>query len=61
MKRVELYSNRYICLYSDGEIGISDGVGYIDTMSKNEVDKLYNAIQKMKMIPHSDVKERREP
>ncbi|MCP5006484.1 MAG: hypothetical protein GY941_21480 [Planctomycetes bacterium] len=43
-KRKELYTNEYMTLFSDGEIGISDGVGYIDTMNKWDVNNLYIAL-----------------
>jgi len=40
-KSVELYNNDYFSFFSNGEIGISDGVGYIGTIPKKEVKELY--------------------
>lgn len=46
-ERKYLYENEYIGLFDDGTIGISDGVGFIDEMSKEEVVKLYDALKKL--------------
>ena len=43
--REPLYENSYMGLYSDGTLGISDGVGYIDTIPKEEVRYLYLALK----------------
>jgi hypothetical protein len=43
-EREEIFSNRYLGLFNDGTIGISDGVGYIDTLSKEETEELGEAI-----------------
>ncbi len=45
-KTEELWCNRYMSLFNDGKIGLSDGVGYLDTLSAEEVDDLYEAITK---------------
>lgn len=37
-KRV--YSTPYLTLFDDGTIGISDGVGYLDTMEREDVRAL---------------------
>lgn len=49
MKKKEkksLWENSYLVLFSDGSLGISDGVGYIDTMEVEEVKELYRALEK---------------
>jgi len=47
MKRKCLYEGYYIRLYSDGTIGISDGVGYSGSMEKEEVKELYEALKNL--------------
>lgn len=37
----------YYSLFSDGTIGISDGVGYTTTLSKKEVYELYLEMKKL--------------
>lgn len=37
----------YIGLYDDGTIGISDGVGYVGTLDKEEVELLYEALSNL--------------
>ena len=34
-------------LYDDCTLGISDGVGYIDTLNRKEVEELYLAIKNL--------------
>lgn len=43
----ELYSNDYMSLFEDGTLGLSDGVGSIDGLEREEVEKLYNALKKI--------------
>lgn len=44
--RTQLWTDgTYLSLYSDGTIGISDGVGYVGTLEKREVEKLQKALQ----------------
>ena len=43
----ELYSNLYMFLYEDGTLGLSDGVGYIDTLNEEEVMELYLNMKKL--------------
>ena len=45
MERKEIWNNSYLGVYSDGTVGISDGVGYVDTMEKEESKKLYEALK----------------
>ena len=44
MVREVIYNNDYLSLFSDGGIGISDGIGYIITMNIDEVRELYKSI-----------------
>ena len=37
----------YIGLYDDGTIGVSDGVGYVGTLDRDEVELLYEALHKI--------------
>ncbi len=46
-KNKEIYSNTYLSLFDNGEIGINDGVGYIDTLDKEESFKLYLGLKKL--------------
>ena len=46
MAKKVLYNNNYMSLFDDGTIGLSDGVGYVDTIEKEEVDCLYKALVK---------------
>lgn len=39
-----VWENDYLGLYGNGEIGISDGVGFIDVMKKGEIINLVKAI-----------------
>ncbi len=43
---VEIYANNYMALYDDGTLGISDGIGYLDTLSKKETRELALALAK---------------
>lgn len=43
----ELYNNNYMSLFDDGTIWLSDWVGYIDTLEKEEVKELYRALKKI--------------
>lgn len=45
-KKRELYSNHYMCLYSTGELGLSDGVEYVGTLFDEDVRELYEALKK---------------
>lgn len=36
MDREPIYSTDYISLWPDGEIGVDDGVGYIDSIGKKD-------------------------
>ena len=47
MGRKVIYENYYINLFSDGTIGLSDGVGYIDTMDEDETKALYVALKEL--------------
>lgn len=40
-----LWQNDYLGLYNDGELGISDGVGYVDTLTAEETKELYEALK----------------
>jgi len=40
-KPKKIWDSAYIGLFDNGTIGISDGVGYIDTMERHEVKELY--------------------
>ena len=42
----ELWQNHYISLWSDGEIGVSDGVGFVGTVDATETRKLYEALRR---------------
>jgi hypothetical protein len=42
----ELWQNYYISLWSDGEIGVSDGVGFVGTVDATETRKLYEALRR---------------
>ena len=46
MKEENLYENDYIWLFQDWTLWISDWVGYLDTMEKDEVKELYIALNK---------------
>jgi len=37
----------YLSLFDNKTIGISDGVGYINTLEEDEVEKLYLALKKL--------------
>lgn len=57
-KRKCLYEGHYIGLYSDGTIGVSDGVGYSGEMDETEVKELYEALKKLfkvKEVCHCDI------
>jgi hypothetical protein len=41
-----LWEDHYIALWSNGEIGVSDGVGYVGTIYPKEVRELYDALRK---------------
>ena len=45
-ERHEIFSNNYMSLFSDGTIGLNDGVGYVDTLNESEVLELYAALKK---------------
>lgn len=45
MGRTTIYSWGYGSLFSDGTIGCSDGVGFLDEMSRDEVRELYQALK----------------
>ena len=41
-----LWEDQNIALWSNGEIGVSDGVGYIGTIRPKETRELYEALRK---------------
>ena len=41
-----LWEDQNIALWSNGEIGVSDGVGYIGTICSKETRELYEALRK---------------
>jgi len=43
----EVYATDYMTLFDDGTIGLDDGVGYLDTLDKEKVFKLYMALKKL--------------
>ena len=45
MSTKEILDLVYIGLYDDGTIGVSDGVGYVGTISKEEVLLLYEKLK----------------
>jgi hypothetical protein len=46
-----IWEQHYISLWSDGEIGVSDGVGYVGTIGAEETRELYEVLRKhMEMI-----------
>jgi len=48
IKKQVIYSNNYITLFDDGKIGLSDGVGYIDTLAVDEVNDFYDVLKRLK-------------
>ncbi len=46
MNRIRLFNNSYMSLFSDGTIGVSDGVGYVGDLDEREVVELYNALRR---------------
>lgn len=44
--RHPIWEQHYISLWNDGEIGVSDGVGYIGTIGADETRELYEALRK---------------
>ena len=44
--RHTIWEQYYISLWSNGEIGVSDGVGYIGTICSKETRELYEALRK---------------
>lgn len=44
--RHAIWEQYYISLWSDGEIGVSDGVGYIGTIGADETRELYEVLRK---------------
>jgi hypothetical protein len=45
-ERKKLFENRYIAIFNDGAIGLSDGVGFLDEMEPAEVKKLYKVLER---------------
>ena len=43
-ERKELFRSYYLSLWSDGTIGVSDGVGYSGELERDEVMDLYRAL-----------------
>ena len=41
-----IWEQHYISLWSDGEIGVSDGVGYVGTIGAEETRELYEVLRK---------------
>jgi hypothetical protein len=37
----------YLSVFNDGTIGLSDGVGYVDTLSREDAELLYEALKSM--------------
>ena len=46
MRKVLWTDDDYMVLWDDGTLGLSDGVGYIDTLSIEDTKKLYKALRK---------------
>ncbi len=44
MERKELWKGEFITLFNDGEIGVSDGVGYVG--QETDIKGLYAALNK---------------
>ena len=42
----ELWQDSYISLWSDGEIGVSDGVGYVGNIDSTKTRELYEALRR---------------
>lgn len=40
-----LHTDSYLGFWSDGELAISDGVGYVDSLTKDETKELYLALK----------------
>ena len=43
----ELYNGDYCSLFDDYTMGFSDGVGFLGTIDRREVKKLYKALKKL--------------
>ena len=43
----EILDLDYISLYSDGSIGVSDGVGYVGTIERDDTLKLFEALREL--------------
>jgi len=41
-----LWEDQNIALWSNGEIGVSDGVGYVGTIGAEETRELYEVLRK---------------
>jgi len=54
--RKEIFSNNYMSLFSDGTLGLSDGVGYVDTLSEEETFDLFEAMRLYFTLQKSKVK-----
>lgn len=39
-----IYENTYFTVHRNGKLSLSDGVGYLDTLNKEETHKLYLAL-----------------
>jgi hypothetical protein len=46
LEPLKLWQNYYIALWSDGEISVSDGVGFVGTVDAVETRKLYEALRR---------------
>jgi hypothetical protein len=44
---LEVFRNDYFSLFSDGTLGISDGVGYISSLTEEEIQQLYVALKQL--------------
>lgn len=44
-ERKLLYSDFYFGLWSDGELAISDGMGYVGSLTEDETKELYLALK----------------
>ena len=46
MEKTVLHNTYCTSFFSDGTIGISDGVGYLTTLEEDEVRSMYNSMKK---------------
>jgi hypothetical protein len=60
MRRKCLFTNDYVGLYSDGTLGMSDGVGYVGTLDEEETRELYNAMKDYFVRKDDSLSDRRD-